>query len=100
MWGHHWASIQVGRDIFVFVSKGQPGAASLRKGWLRVPPYLEAQVPSLLLYLWDGSGSGSQGLGKATLGNRINRLVNLPFRGSGETQAARCHLLHVVQEGP
>lgn len=80
--------------------QGQPGAASLRKDWWRVPPYLEAKVPSLLLYLWVSSGSKRAGLGKATLGNRINRLVNPPFRGSGETQAARCHLLHVAQESP
>lgn len=82
--------------------QGQPGAVSLRKGWWRVPPYLEAKVPSLLLYLWDSSGSSSKraDLGKATLGNKISRLVNLPFRGSGETQVARCHILHVAQEGP
>lgn len=77
--------------------QGQPGAASLRKGWWRprCPAYF-------CLYLWDSSGSSSKraGLGKATLGNKISRLVNLPFRGSGETQVARCHILHVAQEGP
>lgn len=41
------------------------------------------------------------GLGEDTLETtRIIRLFDFPCRGSGETQAATFHFLHVVQEGP